>query len=253
MGARRPRRLNADIGSDGKQQVSGGGAGTTQSAYSPPARPTWSGELFARYTRFYVAINTREGGGPLVLYQPALGGPDELVARALKAAFFEAVLHDPDRARGCEDLPLVGYVADEFHRFVTSDRVHGEQSFLDTCRSFGAFCVLACQSVAGIEHALAEGAGSNTRNEAAVSMLMTNTATKLVFRSTDPKTLQPLHEWCPHHPGLDAVTRVRPPTTLAPGECYALLPDGRFERRRLEPFETGAGRAQGRQASAARS
>ena len=196
---------------------------------------------------------SREGGGPLVLYQPALHGPDELVARALKAAFFEAVLHDPDRARGCEDLPLVGYVADEFHRFVTSDRVHGEQSFLDTCRAFGAFCVLACQSVAGIEHALAEGAGSNTRNEAAVSMLMTNTATKLVFRSTDPKTLQPLHEWCPHHPGLDAVTRVRPPTTLAPGECYALLPDGRFERRRLEPFEAGAGRVRGRQACAARS
>ena len=196
---------------------------------------------------------SREGGGPLVLYQPALHGPDELVARALKAAFFEAVLHDPDRARGCGDLPLVGYVADEFHRFVTSDRVHGEQSFLDTCRSFGAFCVLACQSVAGIEHALAEGAGSGTRNEAAVSMLMTNTATKLVFRSTDPKTLQPLHEWCPHHPGLDAVTRVRPPTTLAPGECYALLPDGRFERRRLEPFETPAERARDRQASAARS
>ena len=196
---------------------------------------------------------SREGGGPLVLYQPALHGSDALVARALKAAFFEAVLHDPDRARGCEDLPLVGYVADEFHRFVTSDRVHGEQSFLDTCRSFGAFCVLACQSVAGIEHALAAGAGSNTRNEAAVSMLMTNTATKLVFRSTDPKTLQPLHEWCPHHPGLDAVTRVRPPTTLAPGECYALLPDGRFERRRLEPFETPAERARDRQASPARS
>ena len=196
---------------------------------------------------------SREGGGPLVLYQPALGGPDELVARALKAAFFEAVLHDPDRARGGDGLPLVGYVADEFHRFVTSDRIHGEQSFLDTCRSFGAFCVLACQSVAGIEHALAAGAGSGTRNEAAVSMLMTNTATKLVFRSTDPKTLQPLHEWCPHHPGLDAVTRVRPPTTLAPGECYALLPDGRFERRRLEPFETPAERARGRQASAARS
>ena len=196
---------------------------------------------------------SREGGGPLVLYQPALHGPDELVARALKAAFFEAVLHDPDRARGGGDLPLVGYVADEFHRFVTSDRVHGEQSFLDTCRSFGAFCVLACQSVAGIEHALAAGAGSSTRNEAAVSMLMTNTATKLVFRSTDPKTLQPLHEWCPHHPGLDAVTRVRPPTTLAPGECYALLPDGRFERRRLEPFETPAGRVRDRQASPARS
>ena len=196
---------------------------------------------------------SRAGDGPLVLYQPAWNGPDELVAKALKAAFFEAVLLDPDRARGGEDLPLVGYVADEFHRFVTSDRGHGEQSFLDTCRSFGAFCVLACQSVASLEHALAEGGGSPMRNEAAVSMLVTNTATKLVFRSTDPKTMEPLHELCPHDPGLDAVTRARPLTTLAPGECYALLPDGRFERRRLEPFEAGAELARGRQASPARS
>ena len=87
---------------------------------------------------------------------------------------------------------------------------------------------------------------------AAVSMPLTNTATKLVFRSTDPKTMEPLHALCPQHPGLDAVTRVRPVTTLAPGECYALLPDGRFERRRLDPFEAGAGRAQGRQESTAR-
>ena len=32
---------------------------------------------------------SREGDGPLVLYQPALNGPDALVARALKAVFFE--------------------------------------------------------------------------------------------------------------------------------------------------------------------
>ena len=111
---------------------------------------------------------SREGGrGRWCSTSPRWAAPTSWWPGALKAAFFEAVLHDPDRARGCEDLPLVGYVADEFHRFVTSDRVHGEQSFLDTCRSFGAFCVLACQSVAGIEHALAAGAGSSTRNEAA--------------------------------------------------------------------------------------
>ena len=215
--------------------------------------PGWDAARRAGLALDFARAVSRAGDGPLVLYQPALNGPDELVARALKAAFFEAVLNDPDRARGGADLPLVGYVADEFHRFVTSDRMHGEQSFLDTCRSFGAFCVLACQSVAGIEHALAGGGGSGARNEAAVSMLLTNTATKLVFRSTDPRTMEPLHALCPHHPGLDAVTRVRPLTTLAPGECYALLPDGRFERRRLEPYEAGAGRAQGRQqASAAR-
>ena len=53
----RPRRLNACIGSDGKQQVSGGGAGTTRSAYSPPVRPICPGGLFAKYTRVYVAIH----------------------------------------------------------------------------------------------------------------------------------------------------------------------------------------------------
>ena len=29
--------------------------------------------------------------------------------------------------------------------------------------------------------------------------------------------------------------RIRPLSTLAPGECYAALADGRFERRQLEP------------------
>ena len=95
-----------------------------------------------------------------MLFQPARDGLDNLVAVALKGLFFESVLDDPDRAGGGAELPLVGYVADEFHRFATSDPLHGEQSFLDTCRSFGAFCLLACQSVASIEHALAHGAGT---------------------------------------------------------------------------------------------
>ena len=130
----------------------------------------------------------RDGPGTLVLFQPARDGLDNLVAVALKALFFESVLDDPDRARHGADLPLVGYVADEFHRFVTSDPLHGEQSFLDTCRSFGAFCLLACQSVASIEHALAHGGGTHAQDQSAIDILWNNTANKLVFRSTDPKT-----------------------------------------------------------------
>ena len=180
------------------------------------------------------------GGGPLVLFQPARDGIDNLVAVGLKALFFESVLDDPDRIRGGADLPLVGYVADEFHRFATSDPVHGEQSFLDTCRSAGAFCLLACQSVASIEHALARGPGNAVQNDAAVSIVWNNTASKLVFRSTDPKTAERVSELCPYQPGLAGVVRVRPISTLATGECYAVLADGRFERRQLEPFR-GAG------------
>ena len=178
----------------------------------------------------------RDGPGTLVLFQPARDGLDNLVAVALKGLFFESVLDDPDRAGGGAELPLVGYVADEFHRFATSDPLHGEQSFLDTCRSFGAFCLLACQSVASIEHALAHGAGTHAQDQSAIDILWNNTASKLVFRSTDPKTATRLAELSPHRPGLAGVVQVRPVSTLGPGECYAVLADGRFERRQLEPF-----------------
>ena len=184
----------------------------------------------------FARLVAADGPGTLVLFQPSRDGLDNLVAVALKALFFEAVLDDADRARGRADLPLVGYVADEFHRFVTSDVVHGEQSFLDTCRSYGAFCVLACQSVASIEHALAHGGGTAEQNRSAVEILWQNTATKIVFRSTDPKTADRVVGLGPSRSGLDPVVRVRPVSTLAPGECYAVLADGRFERRRLGQF-----------------
>ena len=178
----------------------------------------------------------RDGGGRLMVFQPALTGGGTLVAKALKASFFEAVLNDPDRVAGAPGVPLAGYVADECHRFVTSDRVHGEASFLDTCRSFSAFCVLASQSVSSIEHALSHGGGTYARDRSAVSVLWNNTGSKLFFRSTDPQTAHRVDELSPHRPGLTDVTRVRPLSTLAPGECYAALADGRFERQQLEPF-----------------
>ena len=177
-----------------------------------------------------------DGPGDLLLFQPARDQLDNLIATTLKACFFEAVLDDPDRAKGAPDLPLVGYVSDEFHRFVTSDPLHGEQSFLDTCRSFGAFCVLACQSVASIEHALAHGGGTDLQNRSSVEILCQNTATKLIFRSTDPSTLSRVDDLCPSRPGIDALVRVRPVSTLAIGEAYVALADGRFERRQLEPY-----------------
>ena len=183
---------------------------------------------------------SRDASGAVVLFQPGRDPLDTLLALSLKALFFEAVLSDPDRVRGGADLPLVAYVADEFHRYVSSDPLHGEQSFLDTCRSFGAFCALACQSVASVEHALACGAGDGTQDRAAVEILWTNCASKVFFRSTDPKTAARLDDLSPYRPGLAGVTRVRPPSTLAPGECYAATADGRFQRRQLAPFVEAA-------------
>ena len=179
---------------------------------------------------------SRQGDGRLVLFQPARNGIDDLIALVLKALFFEAVLSDPDRVGGDLTMPLVGYVADESHRFVTSDVVHGEQSFLDTCRSFGAFCVLATQSVASIDHALSVGGGSETTNRTARKILWNNTANKFFFRSTDYDTAAALSTLCPVQPGLPCLTEMRPITNLVPGECYVALADGRFERHQLDRF-----------------
>lgn len=176
------------------------------------------------------------GAAPaIVLVQPSREGPDTLFAIGLKALFFEAVLGDPERIRGGTDLPLIAYVADECHRFITSDPVHGEQSYLDTCRSFGAFCVLACQSLSSLAHALAGAGGDRVQNEAAIEVLWNNAATKIVFRTTDERTARRMDALSPHRPGMAGVVRVRPPATLAPGEAYAVLADGRFERRQLAP------------------
>ena len=192
----------------------------------------------------FARLVSRDGDGSLVIFQPSRGLAGALVAMSLKATFFEAVLTDADRLDGRADLPLVGYVADEFHRYVTSDPQHGEQSFLDCCRGFQAFCALACQSVASVEHALACGAGNGAQDRAAVEILWTNCASKFFFRSTDPRTASRVDDLSPFRPGLAGVTRVRPLSTLAPGECYAALADARFERRQLAPFvEPGLERA----------
>ena len=179
---------------------------------------------------------SRAGEGAVFVFQPARDQLDNLVAVALKALFFEAVLSCPDRVRGDPTAPLAMYIADEFQRYITSDAVHGEQSFFDTCRSHRAACLVACQSVANLEHALSEGAGGARRDAAAIGVLWTNTANKLVFRTTDPATAHLLQGLCPHRPGLVDVVQARPPSTLGVGECYAALADGRFERRQLEPL-----------------
>ncbi len=68
-------------------------------------------------------------------------------------------------------------------------------------------------------------------------MLLANTATKLFFRSTDGIAQRYVRDLCPLTPDRPCVADVRPLSTLRPGECYAVLADGRMERRRLGQFE----------------
>ena len=185
------------------------------------------------FNPFAEKINAKDGG-TIYVYQPQLGhGRDPLIARVLKAVFFETVLGDARRQENGAGMPLVAYVADEFHRFITSDRVHGEQSFFDTCRSFGAFCVVASQSMASLHHALAGDSYTN-KDEKAVEILLSNTGTKLFFRTTDRALHETIDRLCPLMPSLPKVTQVRPPSTLRPGECYAVVTDGRFLRCRID-------------------
>ena len=176
----------------------------------------------------------RDGGRTIYVLQPGDSDGNSLIAKSIKAAFFEAVLASPSRREHGGEMPLVGYIADEFHRFATTDESHGEQNFLDRCRSFGTACVLATQSDASIAHAL-ELAGEPSPGTA-IRLLLTNTATKLAFRSTEAGVHHLIDGICPGS-GPHRVTALRPPSTLRPGECYASLPDGRFERRQLKPLD----------------
>lgn len=82
--------------------------------------------------------------------------------------------------------------------------------------------------------------GYSASNEPAIDILLTNTGNKFFFRSTDKEVREFLDRMCPVEPGQPKVTEIRPPSTLKPGECYAALADGRFERRQLDPFRTQA-------------
>ena len=88
--------------------------------------------------------------------------------------------------------------------------------------------------------------GNPDQNESAVSILLNNVGTKIFFRTTDEGTMRRIRPLCPSQPGWPAAVDVRPPSTLAPGQCYAALPDGRFERRQLAPcFPGGSDREPG--------
>ena len=177
-----------------------------------------------------------EGGPTVLVHQPGDGGA--LAARALKAAFFEAVLDSPARRGRGEAMPLAAYVADEFHRFATAAARHGEQSFLDACRSFGCACVLACQGVSSVRHSLCES-GAGEAGWHSVDVLLTNTATKLFFRTSERDSLSLIDSLSPLASNGMSLSRTRPPGAMAPGECYAALADGRFERRQLDMLPGG--------------
>ena len=184
--------------------------------------------------------------GPVLVYQPSDSGADVFLAKAIKALFFERASAHPERVRGGAELPLACYVADEAHRFVTSDPAHGDQGFVDRARSLAVFSVYACQSIASMEHALAQRGGGQVQDRSALSIMLANTASKLFLYSSELPTANFVDDLCPLVPGFTPLTHIRPLSSLAVGECYAALADGRFERRQLEPVLLARDGADGR-------
>lgn len=167
--------------------------------------------------------------GRIVVYEPDKTSSVTLtIGKTLKAGFFKALLV-PERMNNHTVRPFF-YICDEFQRFITHDEDSGEQSFLDRCRAYRVCCGLATQSIASLRYSLPSKAG-----EHAIDIILINTGTKLFFRTTDNATANSLSGLIPAPPQSDKlhVVRVRPLSTLKPGECYYLLVNGKAGRGQI--------------------
>lgn len=146
--------------------------------------------------------------GHVIAFQPGSSLPHETAAMAIKAKFFEAVFRRQDMQRP------VAYIVDEFQRFVTGDRVTGDQNFLDRCRAYRAVVAMATQSVASLEDKV-------RGSPYAVRVMLANIVTKVFFRSNESLTTGALRSLLPLPPGpMPHVLDARPLSLLGTGECY---------------------------------
>jgi hypothetical protein len=159
--------------------------------------------------------------GEVVVYQPADASDEsEAIGRALKAAFFDAVL------AGAACLPdgrvqrLAACVIDEWPVVVTSGGV-ADHTYLALCRGFGGATILGAQSLAAIRERLPN------RSTDAVRAAITNLATRIQLATTDPDTIRELRELIPPPPIPGPhVFDVRSPAQWLPGEMAWVAPGG---------------------------
>ncbi|MFZ4479091.1 MAG: type IV secretory system conjugative DNA transfer family protein [Rhodoferax sp.] len=149
--------------------------------------------------------------GAVLVLQPRQTTTHDLVGRALKSLFFRSVMERKDMER-----PM-GYIADEFQRFITSDPETGEHTFLDRCRAYRVNCVLATQSMA----ALLAAAGRGGNSASAIDSILVNCPTKLCFRTTDDTAVSTMKAFIPRDPRSEQhILNFRAPSTLLTGEYY---------------------------------
>ena len=173
--------------------------------------------------------------GKVFVFCPAgsnMSVEEEFIVRAAKARLFEKCLvkerenlfegRSTIRTRSSH---IVAYVADEFQRFVTVGDEHGEQSFIDRCRSYGVCCVFATQSLSSLRYKL----GRSVQADNSLNIVLSNIGTKAFFRTTDREAIEYLNLLL----GIDLGSSKRGLTTLEVGACWLARANGSFSRRRM--------------------
>ncbi len=182
-----------------------------------------------------LSISEEVEKGRVLMFSPPLSYEvaGDYIGKAAKMLFFETVLRRRDVN---DDTRPLFYICDEFQRFITDDPLTGEQSFLDRCRSYKAICILATQGISSLSCALRAGGGRADRVGDVVDIIFLNTGNKLFFRSTDSRSHQCLQRLIPQASqlGKPHLLDVRPPSTLEVGECYFVLCDGSWGRKKVE-------------------
>ncbi len=176
-----------------------------------------------------LSIDKIINNGMIIVYEPGIvNSVTTTVGKVIKALFFIRLLV-PERLNNDSIRPFF-YICDEFQRFITHDNESGEQSFLDRCRAYRVCCALATQSLASLRYAFPDEQGTQ-----AINILVTNTGTKMFFRTTDRATFDTLLHLIPepHRQDRPHVVQVRPPSTLQPGECYYALVNGKSGRGQI--------------------
>ncbi len=169
--------------------------------------------------------------GKIILFTPdhRLGLAGEIVAKLLKTQTFFHTFKRENMLRP------IAYVADEFHRYITSDEESGEHNFLDRCRSYRACCLLATQSFEALIQK-ANYSMPNNDGERLVNTILNNVGNKVFFRTSCIKTKSILKELLPHSSrgNQKHILDVRPLTGLSVGECYCITALASWGRHQID-------------------
>ena len=216
-------------------------SGSLVQAIQPFTRPPFSSVVFfgidyrgngGEKTKLEEVIDK---SGEIVVLLPqgsSMTSSEEMVVRAAKARFFEGILASGNRGnllrRSAEEggaRHFIAYVADEFQRFITVGDDHGEQSFIDRCRSYGVGCVFATQSLASLRYKLGEGRVA----ESSLNIVLANVGNKAFFRTTDIESIAYFDSLIRN----EQVVSVRGLPSLEPGACWFVRPNGAMSRRKV--------------------